>query len=417
MNYQLIRETHWYKNRSILGHTSLLGTWKIRTKNPLKIQGKHRPCKIPAIERPQNSILVQWRFAVQHSLGIIVCFNLLTLSDPPTMQRDQENQENAYLNVEEDNCIESSEDGQIDIDSKENAGRWTTEEHELFLEGLRLHGKGWKKIAQYIKSRSVIQVRTHAQKYFLKMAKAKQSGILGEVSMDGRTSSITVPKKRPASEGPKRPTMNKTLSKSEGIVIAPGAPSNPLFSFNTSGSATALTIGIADLKYENMRSKLDDNISCISPSSITGVDIDQNQGIYRTQQQLFNHQSQGGVYVDGISMSMQMASQLSQNQPVSHMVTDNELLLYPMSNDVEINFDLFCNLHSLSDSQSLSWDSKNERKRMRIDDEANSSYHSDIYSVSCSNESSSQNFSFDFLPDVDIDNNILDEELFNGDLF
>lgn len=29
-------------------------------------------------------------------------------------------------------------------------GRWTKEEHELFLEGLQLYGKEWKKIAHMV---------------------------------------------------------------------------------------------------------------------------------------------------------------------------------------------------------------------------------------------------------------------------
>ena len=53
--------------------------------------------------------------------------------------------------------------------SGENTGRWTAEEHNLFLQGLELHGKGWKKIAGLIKSRTVVQIRTHAQKYFQKV--------------------------------------------------------------------------------------------------------------------------------------------------------------------------------------------------------------------------------------------------------
>jgi len=51
-------------------------------------------------------------------------------------------------------------------------GRWTKTEHTTFMEGLELHGKEWKKIADMIKTRSVVQIRTHAQKYFQKVAKS-----------------------------------------------------------------------------------------------------------------------------------------------------------------------------------------------------------------------------------------------------
>jgi SHAQKYF class myb-like DNA-binding protein len=49
---------------------------------------------------------------------------------------------------------------------REKVGRWTDEEHQVFLEGLEMHGKQWKVIAGMIGTRTVVQVRTHAQKYF-----------------------------------------------------------------------------------------------------------------------------------------------------------------------------------------------------------------------------------------------------------
>jgi SHAQKYF class myb-like DNA-binding protein len=66
------------------------------------------------------------------------------------------------------------------------AGRWTREEHHAFIKGLEMYGKGWKKIASLIKTRTVVQIRTHAQKYFLKLTKARQSGD-ANVSNDGKT--------------------------------------------------------------------------------------------------------------------------------------------------------------------------------------------------------------------------------------
>eukprot|EP00752_Nemacystus_decipiens_P012953 g11462.t1 len=47
-----------------------------------------------------------------------------------------------------------------------NKGRWSKTEHEIFLQGLRNFGKNWEVISGLLKTRSVLQVRTHAQKYF-----------------------------------------------------------------------------------------------------------------------------------------------------------------------------------------------------------------------------------------------------------
>ena len=43
-----------------------------------------------------------------------------------------------------------------EITTKE-VGRWTTKEHNQFLEGLRIHGEDWRKIAMLVKTRSNIQ--------------------------------------------------------------------------------------------------------------------------------------------------------------------------------------------------------------------------------------------------------------------
>lgn len=57
--------------------------------------------------------------------------------------------------------------------SHEHTGRWTKQEHDMFLEGLKQYGKEWKKIAGLVKTRTPVQIRTHAQKYFLKLSKMR----------------------------------------------------------------------------------------------------------------------------------------------------------------------------------------------------------------------------------------------------
>ena len=58
-------------------------------------------------------------------------------------------------------------------------GRWTREEHELFLQALNEYGREWKKVAKRIKTRSSAQIRSHAQKYFQKLQKEQKAGLHG----------------------------------------------------------------------------------------------------------------------------------------------------------------------------------------------------------------------------------------------
>ncbi|CAK4072818.1 unnamed protein product [Aphanomyces euteiches] len=58
------------------------------------------------------------------------------------------------------------------LSPSEGSGTWTREEHERFLEGIRLFPKGpWKSVADVVQSRTVRQIRTHAQKHREKIAR------------------------------------------------------------------------------------------------------------------------------------------------------------------------------------------------------------------------------------------------------
>jgi SHAQKYF class myb-like DNA-binding protein len=55
--------------------------------------------------------------------------------------------------------------------NEQKAGRWTTEEHKKFMEGMLYFANDWKKVQNHIKTRTSTQARSHAQKFFLKLSK------------------------------------------------------------------------------------------------------------------------------------------------------------------------------------------------------------------------------------------------------
>lgn len=48
---------------------------------------------------------------------------------------------------------------------------WSDHEHSRFLQALHLYGRDWRKIEAHVVTKTVIQIRSHAQKYFLKLQK------------------------------------------------------------------------------------------------------------------------------------------------------------------------------------------------------------------------------------------------------
>lgn len=57
--------------------------------------------------------------------------------------------------------------------------------------GLEMFGKNWKKIEELVKTRTGSQIRSHAQKYFLKFK--KEPSIIGHLSEESHVSSCAKP--------------------------------------------------------------------------------------------------------------------------------------------------------------------------------------------------------------------------------
>lgn len=78
------------------------------------------------------------------------------------------NKENSKNHIDSlsQRCEESSEKAK---ESEKIQGRWTKDEHNKFLEALKIHGNLWIKVAEYVETRAPSQVRSHAQKHFNKL--------------------------------------------------------------------------------------------------------------------------------------------------------------------------------------------------------------------------------------------------------
>ncbi|KAL3929121.1 MAG: hypothetical protein SGBAC_012349 [Bacillariaceae sp.] len=57
----------------------------------------------------------------------------------------------------------------------QTSGRWTNQEHQAFLDGLKEFGREWKKVATRIPTRTSAQIRSHAQKYFAKLQRDQET--------------------------------------------------------------------------------------------------------------------------------------------------------------------------------------------------------------------------------------------------
>eukprot|EP01101_Sappina_pedata_P000172 TRINITY_DN10177_c0_g1_i1.p1 TRINITY_DN10177_c0_g1~~TRINITY_DN10177_c0_g1_i1.p1 ORF type:complete len:501 (+),score=113.16 TRINITY_DN10177_c0_g1_i1:40-1542(+) len=55
---------------------------------------------------------------------------------------------------------------------------WTDDEHNKFLEALKLYERDWKKIEAHIGTKTVVQIRSHAQKFFLKVQKTNSGEVI-----------------------------------------------------------------------------------------------------------------------------------------------------------------------------------------------------------------------------------------------
>ena len=88
--------------------------------------------------------------------------------------------ENPSVSLLQKKTIQKPSDSSVDSDNSNN-GRWTKDEQKRFAEAVLKYGNDWKNIQNFVASRNITQVRSHAQKFLMKL---KESNFLKERGLD-----------------------------------------------------------------------------------------------------------------------------------------------------------------------------------------------------------------------------------------
>lgn len=159
--------------------------------------------------------------------------------------------------------------------TKSHTGRWTEAEHKLFLKGLeQFPYRAWKKIATLIKTRTVVQIRTHAQKYYQKLEKEEQRMREREAQLaaqQGAASAVSTPRAEPMS-APSTPAATSFHELSQPASSMSPAPSSvassSMASMDLNGSNGAGAAGKRKAPLRKRKGSSDEQDDLFPPSSL-----------------------------------------------------------------------------------------------------------------------------------------------------
>ncbi|XP_010675239.2 protein REVEILLE 2 isoform X1 [Beta vulgaris subsp. vulgaris] len=102
--------------------------------------------------------------------------------------------------------------------------RWTEEEHKKFLEALKLYGRAWRKIEEHVGSKTAVQIRSHAQKFFSKVV--RETNNTNANSVDPIEIPPPRPKRKPSHPYPRKlvlPSRNDMAMEQQARSASPNS--------------------------------------------------------------------------------------------------------------------------------------------------------------------------------------------------
>lgn len=157
--------------------------------------------------------------------------------------------------------------------------KWSEEEHDRFLEAIKLYGRGWRQIQEHIGTKTAVQIRSHAQKFFSKMAQEADS------RSEGSVKAIVIPpprpKRKPAHPYPRKSPVPYTQSPPPNLSAMEKGTKSPTSVLSSFGS-------------EDQVNRCSSPNSCTSDiQSIGATSIDKKNN-YTTSKQPFKDDSDIG---------------------------------------------------------------------------------------------------------------------------
>lgn len=148
--------------------------------------------------------------------------------------------------------------------------RWTEEEHLKFLEALKLYGRAWRRIEEHIGTKTAVQIRSHAQKFFSKLVRGS-SGRGVSLSTE-KVNDIEIPpprpKRKPRHPYPRKAGTAQLIAKDQSESPSAISSSALLSTGEKSSECAAFAPCDPKTQFDGHESKMESSQSNNSPLSL-----------------------------------------------------------------------------------------------------------------------------------------------------